>query len=195
MATVLSFLMLGTATFWAMHLGRSVWNPSSCGSCHAMKAETTNWAIGPHSKVACVQCHGRVPLTRFAFAAWTGRYKHPVMSQGSATSAACLTCHNSERQITPTKDLTISHNFHISINMDCVDCHADLVHGTPGANAGLEPSSFSKRVPMERCRTCHNGQMAPKECTTCHADAEGNKPTGPKQNPVLTPAAAPSAPR
>ncbi|MCL5046420.1 MAG: hypothetical protein M1598_06490 [Actinobacteria bacterium] len=32
----------------------------------------------------------------------------------------------------------------------------------------LKKSPLGSRVPMDRCMTCHNGEMAPKRCETCH---------------------------
>ncbi len=180
LATVVSLVMLGLSTYWAMRLGRAAWSPSSCSGCHAMRTEAANWALGPHGKVACVQCHGRVDLARFTFASVTGSYRQPVAAAGAVSSQACLECHKLERQISPTHDLTIPHSFHVSLNMDCVDCHAHLVHGPPGGNLNAAPADFGQRVPMARCRTCHNGSMAPRDCATCHADALGKKPAGPQ---------------
>lgn len=177
-ATVLSLVLLGLGTSWAVRLGRAPWNPESCGACHAMQPEFVNWRQGPHSQVGCVQCHGRVDLPRFTFANMTGSYRHPVEATDRVPTSACLTCHRFDRQITPTKDLIIQHSFHVKMNLDCQNCHAYLVHGPPGGNLEMVAADFSQRVPMARCRTCHNGTMAPGECTTCHADA--NKPAAVK---------------
>ncbi len=170
-ATLLSLALLAIGGHWAIRLGQFPWTASSCAGCHAMAPEVGNWQVGPHSQVSCVQCHGRVDLARYVFASATNHYRQPIESVQKVPTAACLSCHRFDRQVTPTKDLVIQHSFHVKLNLDCVSCHEYLVHGQPGHNTRLVPADFSQRVPMARCRTCHNGSMAPGECTTCHADA------------------------
>jgi len=54
-ATIVNFLVVGTASYRGASYMDS---PQFCGqSCHVMKPEYTAYKIGPHSHVACVECH------------------------------------------------------------------------------------------------------------------------------------------
>jgi nitrate/TMAO reductase-like tetraheme cytochrome c subunit len=54
-ATIVNFLVVGTASYRGAAYMDS---PTFCGqSCHVMKPEFTAYQIGPHSHVACVECH------------------------------------------------------------------------------------------------------------------------------------------
>ncbi len=55
MATIVNFLVVATASY---HGAEYMDSPQFCGrSCHVMQPEYTAYQIGPHSHVACVECH------------------------------------------------------------------------------------------------------------------------------------------
>jgi len=54
-ATIVNFLVVATASY---HGAEYMDSAQFCGaSCHVMKPEYTAYQIGPHSHVACVECH------------------------------------------------------------------------------------------------------------------------------------------
>jgi hypothetical protein len=54
-ATIVNFLVVATASY---HGAEYMDSPQFCGrSCHVMLPEYTAYQIGPHSHVACVECH------------------------------------------------------------------------------------------------------------------------------------------
>ncbi len=54
-ATIVNFLVVATASY---HGATYMDSPQFCGrSCHVMQPEYTAYQIGPHSHVACVECH------------------------------------------------------------------------------------------------------------------------------------------
>ena len=103
----------------AMTFGASAaigWTETSdfCGRCHQMGPELAAYAAGPHSKVACAECHvepgvtgwikAKINGTKQLFQVITGLYPKPVPppnhSMLPAVSDMCLKCHSTERLVT-----------------------------------------------------------------------------------------------
>jgi hypothetical protein len=131
-----------------------------------------SWATSVHAKVACQRCH--VAPT------WTAQSVYAVRMLGEfylslvspsrqpklfplPTNAACRSCHNDLRTISPSGDLNIPHRAHVDVlKMPCVQCHAALVH-RKNPQGNHKPS-------MATCLKCHDGKQAKSECSACHTN-------------------------
>lgn len=132
-----------------------------CGNCHEMQPQVKSWQLSTHSRIGCLKCHPDVPLTELAYRHWRGFYDSEK-KKGNVVNEICLDCHSRQRDISPPGGLVVPHNYHNSKGVDCIDCHAGLVHGTekPG----------SPRIKMQVCLCCHNGSKATNQCKDCHGD-------------------------
>lgn len=140
----------------------------------AFREAHATWVGSEHAKVSCQACH--VEPTAVAQGAYAARMlgefylslaspeREPALF-AKPVDAACESCHEDIRTLTPSGDLTIPHRAHVVVlKMDCVACHARLVH-TPDVEGGGRP-------PMAGCLTCHDGTTAKNDCAACHTDKE-----------------------
>lgn len=176
--------------------------PAFCASCHEMKPYAQAHTVGPHAKVACVDCHvGTNPVVRLThkFAAlgevrdhFFGRPLFPLETGAvePVTNARCVHCH-----ATVNVKLTgFSHARH-ALGRQCVSCHGDAGHAittTALAQAGILSSrrpnvlaSLNSQALSSQettlpghvtvvCSQCHNMALTP--CSKCHKPA--HKPRG-----------------
>ena len=179
---VVTLIVATGAARLGVKVGRKVESTDTCGSCHAMTAFYETWQEGSHRQFTCAQCHGKVNVAAFSYRYQTNTYAEPIHVKEPIGDEVCLRCHNRDRFVTPPRDLIIPHELHLTIGVSCVKCHANVVHRKAAAPPSservppfkekpvdpLKKSPLGSRVPMDRCMTCHNGEMAPKRCETCH---------------------------
>ena len=83
--------------------------------------------------------------------------------------SACQTCHvgfeqTVSRDVThvefPSPNILFNHKVHVDRKVECKVCHSDMT------DVGL---ATRQQLPkMQTCLVCHNGEVAPSECRTCH---------------------------
>ena len=130
------------------------------------------WSKSAHVGVACQGCHvspqpvaqafyGVKMLGEF-YVSIVFRSRQPNLFPKPA-NAACQNCHVDLRTVSPSGDLNIPHQAHVTVlKMQCITCHKYLVH---------ETSPVGKHAPtMAACLTCHNGKVAKNACSTCHTN-------------------------
>ena len=148
-----------------------------CASCHEMKVYYDTWKVSSHGPekaktaghpegIGCHACHSEPGLTGFVRTKMTGMvevwkhltkdYKTPI--QGEPFEVRCKECHDTSK-INETATLKIPHKKHEAMGLNCMSCHAGLVHGHNGEGEA-KPSH-------ETCQQCHDTQN-PDTCTTCH---------------------------
>ncbi len=167
--------------------------PQFCSSCHEMQPEYVTWAASAHDTVACTKCHiqpGTVNLLKHKINAMKQLYLHftktyvtPIELPEPIRNEVCLECHTTYRKITPSGDIIFPHQKHLDEKLECVKCHAGVVHGnieergfttatdfsawTPGVGKAHMKPQFTK-LGMERCIECHEAKDVPVSCNTCH---------------------------
>ncbi|MDP3831802.1 MAG: cytochrome c3 family protein [Ignavibacteriaceae bacterium] len=79
---------------------------------------------------------------------------------------ACNTCHYEdvyEPLPIKTSELLFNHKLHLTINLECTDCHRGITDFDNISEAK------HKNPPMESCYTCHNDKsVASNACESCH---------------------------
>lgn len=146
--------------------------PSFFGRYSSMSEYYEPWSESTHVKAACQDCH--VPPRTVARASYNARMvgefylsflwrsREPSVFD-TPTNAACLSCHDELRSVSPEGDLRIPHKAHVSVlGMDCVECHNFLVHETSPKGDYIPP--------MSGCLRCHDGDKAKDTCTACHTE-------------------------
>jgi hypothetical protein len=170
----------------------------TCSACHNMEKEVQAWQEGPHSEVACLECHvesdvawvrheltGRSP----DMAEMLGNAKvHPVPLK--APNDRCLDCHGQQmpyilQDVTPpplennaasageqVKAMQIKalHNEHINgdSKLDCLACHVASAHGATPGTTAQQDEAHSL------CLTCHSEKRVTMavpssvSCAACH---------------------------
>jgi nitrate/TMAO reductase-like tetraheme cytochrome c subunit len=162
-----------------------------CGSdCHEMWTYRDTWAGSTHKMVNCVQCHiapGFVSLVETKFFAmrevWvhlTGQVKAPIKVTRHIPNSACERggCHTSAQISAPNAlgspvPVTFSHVSAGHGKLNCISCHAALVH--QGAAGVTAPPAIS----MASCFRCHN--TGSTTCIYCHTGGPHDS-RGPCQN-------------
>lgn len=120
----------------------------------------TEARIAQLGNLHCASCHQFDPATKghFAVAKTTCYTCHFLNQPFNANTARCLSCHKppagpvpvhygakTATDGVPTTAITMDHAMILANNVNCVSCHADLVHGT--------------------------GQVTPRDCQNCHDQA------------------------
>jgi len=144
--------------------------PGFFGRMPALAEQYNPWSTSAHAEVGCEGCHVsprplqqatyRVRMIGEFYLSLVLRSREPSVF-ATPTNDACLECHNDLRSVSPKGDLQIPHRAHVTIlKMDCVQCHAYLVH---------ESNPAGKLLPtMASCMKCHDGDTAKDTCTACH---------------------------
>ena len=128
------------------------------------------WKKSTHADVDCVSCHAGSDISswvpfritmmgEFYRKTFGGSEEVTVFKQPE--NKTCLVCHSNTRKASPSGDLKIPHEAHVTvIKMKCVDCHEYAVH---------RKNPEGKRTPrMKDCLKCHNGERAVDRCNACH---------------------------
>jgi nitrate/TMAO reductase-like tetraheme cytochrome c subunit len=140
-----------------------------CDGCHEMDPYYQSWQDSTHSSVECRECHippGALPYVQTKFGSFREIYVHfsshpeaPLAVTRQIPNSNCLKCHEPPPDPTlPT--VTFSHDTHSGQN--CISCHVRFVHTT------VNPPYYQDPAAMSSCLQCHNGSIAPSECTYCH---------------------------
>lgn len=152
--------------------------PQFCASCHVMQTRHVSWQRSAHVNAAtCIQCHaepgpwGEVKAhldgARYLYVMLTGEKSGPIL-RGEVEAASCLACHPRERLADRSRNHEIRHDTHLARGLDCMACHAGLVHGSLRGE--------SVRPAMEGCAECHErrGAVALGRCAACHNPVPGS---------------------
>ena len=150
---------------------------SFCDTCHEMEPDYATWQASSHSTAECRDCHippGALPYVKtklFSFReVWvhiTSKTEPPLAVTRDIPDSSCFRCHVTPKVI-DLGNASFSHQIHK--DRLCVACHVRMVH------RDINPPYYQSPGAMSNCVTCHNGTMAPKECTTCHTP--GHEPRG-----------------
>lgn len=146
--------------------------PAFFGRFDGLAEKYEPWSTSTHVEATCQDCHASPGvLSRTVFQTkMVGEFYVSLVSRsrvpggfGAPTNAACQSCHDDLRSVSPKGDLRIPHRAHVTIlKMRCTECHNFLVH---------EKSPEGKLAPsMSGCLRCHNGDVAKDNCTACHTE-------------------------
>ena len=142
---------------------------SFCDGCHEMEPYYQSWQASTHSSVECRQCHippGAIPYIETKLGSFREIYVHfsshpdaPLAVTREIPNSNCRVCHDPPPDPTlPT--VTFSHDKHSGL--DCIGCHIRFVHTT------VNPPEYVDPAKMSSCFECHNGSIAPDNCSYCH---------------------------
>jgi cytochrome c nitrite reductase small subunit len=142
---------------------------SFCDSCHEMEPYYESWQASTHSSVECRECHippGALPYIETKLGSFREIYVHfsshpdaPLAVTRDIPNSNCLKCHEPPPDPSlPT--VTFSHDKHSGLN--CISCHVRFVHTT------VNPPEYVDPAKMSSCLKCHNGSIAPDNCSYCH---------------------------
>lgn len=140
----------------------------SCGKlCHEMDQYYTTWEQSSHAEVNCHECHSWPGVTGFfktklvgmeeSILHFTGNYATPI--QGEPVLERCIECHEDYKDIKETEEVKVDHALHASLEIDCMACHAGMVHGHSGEGE-VKPSH-------DACNACHDTEDY-ENCSNCH---------------------------
>lgn len=166
-----------------------------CSSCHEMSPEYYTWKASSHNQVGCKNCHIQSGVVNYAKAKANGlvqvyekatnHYTAPIQMPTQIPDATCEKCHNMKnRQVTPSGDLIIPHDKHLTKGIKCVQCHSGVAHGDISDRNVTFKSDYDKwdaslgkammsdvkftRPQMETCIECHKARDVSTACKTCH---------------------------
>jgi nitrate/TMAO reductase-like tetraheme cytochrome c subunit len=143
---------------------------SFCGSCHEMEPYYQSWQASSHSSAECRDCHippGALPYVETKLGSFRELYVHffgqpeaPLAVTRQIPNSSCLRCHEDPPPDPDLPTVTFSHEAHS--NVDCISCHVRMVHTT------VNPPEYQDPAAMSSCLECHNGSIAPNNCSYCH---------------------------
>ena len=151
--------------------------PSFCKSCHEMDIHVTTWQESTHYDSAnCLDCHlepgiqGQIDVkirgVRELLVHVFGNVDLPINNTIHVKDEQCVACHQESAYI-PDKNIDVRHNIHTEVGLQCVDCHANIVHAEVS-----EP----KIIPLSQCESCHEkhnefpmtDDHSTLKCSECH---------------------------
>jgi nitrate/TMAO reductase-like tetraheme cytochrome c subunit len=143
---------------------------SFCDTCHEMDPYYTSWQHSTHASAECRDCHippGFIPYIETKLGSFreiwvhiSGKPEAPLAVTREIPNSSCLRCHSDPPQDPSLPTVTFSHAGHAGI--DCISCHVRLVHRT------VNPPEYVDPAAMSSCLECHNGSIAPDNCSYCH---------------------------
>lgn len=142
---------------------------SFCDGCHEMDPYYQSWQASTHDSVECRECHvppGAIPYVKTKLGSFREIYVHfsshpdaPLGVTREIPNSNCLKCHNPPQDPSlPTA--TFKHDKHSG--QSCITCHVRFVHTT------VNPPEYVDPAKMSSCLQCHDGSVAPNECSYCH---------------------------
>ena len=157
--------------------GMAVYSKQSsfCASCKVMQTRYAGWERSSHARSVpsmadCIDCHSEPGISgeikadvngaRYVMVRLTGEGDSPIL-RGKVYTKSCLQCHNINDLVSKNPGHEINHAAHLAHNLECVQCHSGIAHGTLKG----DPSAHA----LETCGTCHNQQQAQlSRCRLCH---------------------------
>ncbi|MBO8127380.1 MAG: NapC/NirT family cytochrome c [Firmicutes bacterium] len=165
-----TILIVVIVAFIALSVGMSMFFETNyaCGKlCHEMTPYYNTWAESSHAHVNCHECHSWPGFGGFfktklvgleeSIKHFTGNYATPI--QGEPVIERCIECHEDYREIKETEEIRVDHAMHADLGIDCMACHAGMVHGHNGEGE-VTPSHDS-------CNSCHDTDNY-ENCSKCH---------------------------
>lgn len=170
------FIIVVVVLFIAANVGFLVYAGSNhfCGSvCHTMFVYRDTWQASSHGPnvlktepVACEECHydrgvkgyvsGKIQGIKSMIKQITANYETPI--KGEPKESRCKECHDVAK-LNETKTHKIPHKQHEEMGLNCMSCHAGLVHGLEGEGEA--------KVTHAACQKCHDTEKQ-EDCTKCH---------------------------
>jgi nitrate/TMAO reductase-like tetraheme cytochrome c subunit len=146
-----------------------------CSSCHPMDPFSESWVASPHSEVKCSQCHmepgflgyvsGKVAGIGEVVAYLTVDEEHWELN-AVVSNRVCLSCHEDILEEDVLTDgpspVLVAHDSMVETGGKCLFCHSTTAHGDE------VPLGSQTQPTMAECFRCHDGEIAPMECSTCH---------------------------
>ncbi|MDR1775229.1 MAG: hypothetical protein LBS17_02030 [Actinomycetes bacterium] len=147
-----------------------------CLTCHlasgtdAVAAHVKKTDGDPHQKTRCVQCHESYGTFASLTTGMPGRFAHIIVGTFQKTDVpgyqttsdyACGRCHagSTEQGQVYGNVVRMSHYEPFAAGMSCLQCHT----------LSSENQKITQQVTgMQECLKCHDGQIAPVGCKTCH---------------------------
>lgn len=146
-----------------------------------------------HNRISCYACHMPVGANVVTFMLHkmealgelymyiTGDYSVPLNANDQIAmempTVQCMQCHTTNRAITPTTGIKISHSAHAKKDIACTICHNRVAHPDEAPHVNKDPKTgvVGKAHPnwmsMTACFRCHSqkvGGLAPGRCSACH---------------------------
>jgi hypothetical protein len=161
-----------------------------CGTCHGIAPWVERWEAGAHSSVGCWDCHSSGGVLGALEASSRGiarpLARAAAARPGGIASSRCLRCHEdvAERVVKKGR-LLVSHREMIDAGMSCLLCHSTTAHGEGAVRPVVSGTRIEVQLKsrMSRCLVCHDGQQAPSECKTCHAEGPLDKAAASSADP------------
>lgn len=181
---VVAALLFNYPSFGAKNYKKEV---GFCANCHEMKPNYYTWSVTSHNNFGCLKCHQDIKITTFAYKHWLSAFQNPIEKKNIVPDSVCQKCHTNKRNITPPGNIIFPHQLHVMKQIDCVDCHGSVTHLNIAEHIkndkNFDASKFNEneakklivkdnQILMPSCLRCHNGDMASKDCITCHKDAK-----------------------
>ena len=142
-----------------------------CASCHTVEEAAAASSESIHSEVPCLSCHHR-PGILGAITYYPTLIRESVheatgipVANGVLRAKPCQTCH----------ETVAESEGHRNLGAECLACHADAAHPTPGEDDGIEPHPLQYTLAHGRdaasqaatCTECHQTEF----CGACHVRA------------------------
>jgi nitrate/TMAO reductase-like tetraheme cytochrome c subunit len=155
LGVVAAVLVLGGVAAWGALTYTA--SPDFCASCHLMETRHVSWRRSAHSdRATCIECHSEpgpwgelkahLNGTRYLYVMLTGE-KSGAILRADVPSATCTQCHPAADLPERAGAVTIRHGRHLGRGIECIACHAGLVHGS------LHPRGAP--VALSVCAGCH----------------------------------------
>ena len=188
---VLPVIILAAGVTYGVN--RVVTDSNLCASCHEMMPEFYTWQASAHNEVKCTDCHlpdnnqglvvRYVQGFRQVVYHLAGYYQVSTAIRQPISNDACLKCHSTNRKVSPSGDLIISHELHDSKGAKCINCHAGVAHGQIAERGKvnlIKPEFWTKSLgeqeavatntkpKMIQCLECHREWKVSTQCEKCH---------------------------
>ena len=161
---------------------------TECAECHEMAPEVATWQVSSHSQVDCTACH-KTKASDYKAKHDSGSFQKPINIAKQVDSRTCKKCHSKRRITTASGDVLIPHDRHDKQGVDCVLCHAGVVHAKVSQRKlDVELDDYSKwnvtvaekvavsyytQPNMWTCISCHKSLKVTTKCSVCHSRISG----------------------
>jgi nitrate/TMAO reductase-like tetraheme cytochrome c subunit len=146
-----------------------------CSSCHPMDRFAESWVASPHNEVKCSKCHMEPGLLGYVSGKVAGMGEVVTYLtvdeehwefNAVVSNRVCLSCHEDileEEVITDgPSPVLVTHGSMVEAGGKCLFCHSTTAHGDE------VPFGSQTQPTMAECFRCHDGEVAPMECSVCH---------------------------